>query len=223
LELRRWTDVEAGAREIPKSDILEDDEANYRVRSRTDPHHWYNIDLHASFCNCGSFPLISFCKHISAVQTHFPQTCNLIPFRAEPDTTQSQSGPSPGPSSGLELNIVTNADQQSDGSHFTRIGHKILGIAAQARENRLSHLTPVLLDLEAGLDEAEAPLPKKIPIAPNQHTWPETAAVMVARPKTKRKTHTDPYGGGERSGKKAKPDTRVAKALPPRYVHLYSA
>jgi hypothetical protein len=221
LELRRWTDVEAGACEIPKSDILEVDEANYHVRSCTDPDKWYNVDLDTSNCDCGSFPLVSFCKHISAVQMHFSQTCNLIPFQAEPDTTPSQSGPS----SGLEA-VVTSTDQQAinnDGSHFTRISHKILGIAAQARENRLSHLTPVLLNLEAGLDEAEAPLPKKIPVAPNQHTWPETAVVMVARPKTKLKTHTDPYGSSEQSGKRAKPDTRVAKASPPRYVHLYSA
>ena len=44
-------------------------------------------------------------------------------------------------------------------------------------------------------------------ISPNQHSWPETVKVMGAPVKTKRKsTHTDPYAGDERSGKKAKPD-----------------
>jgi hypothetical protein len=212
LELQRWTEVEAGAKRIPKEDLLEVEEANYHVRSQTDPQHWYNVDVHASCCNCASFPLISFCKHISAIQTHFPQTCRLIPFQTTPNTSQ------PGPSSGPETAVNVITDQgTTDSSHFTRIGRKILDIAAQARGNQLSHLTPALLDLEAGLDEAKAPLPRKVLVAPNQHTWPETAAVMVAKPKTKRKAHTDPYGGGERSGKKAKPDTRVARMLPPRY------
>jgi hypothetical protein len=68
------------------------------------------------------------------------------------------------------------------------------------------------------LDEAEAPLPRKVQVAPNLHTWLETAAVMGARTKVKRKAHTDPYGSGERSGKKAKLDTR--RAFPPKYVSL---
>jgi len=110
-------------------------------------------------------------------------------------------------------------DANHDSFHFARIGRKILDISAQAREGQLSHLTPILLDLEAGLDQAEAPLPKKIQVAPNQHTWPETAAVMVARPKTKHRTQTDPYGGGERNGKKAKSDTQVARTVLSRYAH----
>ena len=105
---------------------------------------------------------------------------------------------------------VTNLDPV-----LSRIGRKILdsASASHACQAQLSHLMPVLLDLEGKLDHANGFLPKKVPVAPNQHSWPETAAVMIARPKTKRKEHTDPYSGGERSGKRAKSDTRVAKTI----------
>jgi hypothetical protein len=56
-------------------------------------------------------------------------------------------------------------------------------------------------------------LPSKKKIGPNQHSWTETASVMNVRVKSKRKIHTDPYGGGERSGKKAKPDARSAPTI----------
>ena len=69
---------------------------------------------------------------------------------------------------------------------------------------------PTLLDLEARLDHAKAPLPKKVQITPNQHSWLETA-VMISKLKTKQKGHTDPYSGRERSRKRAKPDMRVVR------------
>jgi len=39
-------------------------------------------------------------------------------------------------------------------------------------------------------------------IAPNQHSWPETAAVMNVPVKSKKRKNIDPYGGGEQSGRK---------------------
>lgn len=53
-------------------------------------------------------------------------------------------------------------------------------------------------------------LPSKKKLPPNQNSWTETASVMNVPIKTKRKKHTDPYGGGERPGKKAKADASAA-------------
>src|SRR6266566_5074351 len=76
-------------------------------------------------------------------------------------------------------------------------------------------------------------LPEKEYIAPNQHSWPETAARMeenhgkkrpcgkvdstltaqhIGVPNRKRATNNDPYGAGEQSGKRTKPDVRSAAA-----------
>jgi hypothetical protein len=98
---------------------------------------------------------------------------------------------------------------QNDSNHFSRIGHKLLNLAARY-PSQLDPLTPKVLDLEVGLDHARMSLPKPAVVAPNQHSWPETMVVMGVKPKTKRKHQTDPYSGGEKSGKKAKPDARDA-------------
>ena len=111
-----------------------------------------------------------------------------------------------------QLVDTTLPEQTVVSVHLSRIGRKILDIVSQGQEQQIKHLVPELLDLETGLNFAKEPLPKTVVVAPNQHSWPETATVMNARPKTKHKRHADPYGGGERSGKKAKPDTR-AKAV----------
>jgi hypothetical protein len=206
MEDKRWNDVEIQALTIPKTDIEEAKEGCYRVRSQSNPETWFIIDLVACHCDCPSFPLISFCKHVAAIQRHFPETLDLVPFDDMPDPAKPEAtteATMPGHNGNFQLDTR---------HHFSRIGQKILDVASRDRGNQFSHLTPVLLNLEVGLDQAQpALLPKKLNVPPNQHSWPETAAVMAAKPKTKRKTNLDPYGGGERSGKKAKPDARMPR------------
>jgi hypothetical protein len=60
----------------------------------------------------------------------------------------------------------------------------------------------------AELREARSTLPDVKKVAPNQHSWTETASVMGAAVKSKKRKNNDPYRGGERSGKKAHPDAR---------------
>ena len=75
-------------------------------------------------------------------------------------------------------------------------------------------------------------LPEKENIGPNQRSWPETAARMgvkrgnkssgkvdstltaqhIGEPNRKRTADGDPYGAGEQSGKRAKPDAHSAAA-----------
>ena len=79
-----------------------------------------------------------------------------------------------------------------------------------------------------------SPLPEKEDIGPNQYSWPETAARMgvkrgnkrrvtgkvdsaltaqhIGEPNRKRAADNDPYGAGEQSGKRAKPDARSVVA-----------
>ncbi|KAJ6572985.1 hypothetical protein B0H10DRAFT_1964241 [Mycena sp. CBHHK59/15] len=58
-------------------------------------------------------------------------------------------------------------------------------------------------------------LPPFKKVAPNQHSWPETEAMypVIGAPRkgAKKWKNTDPYCGGESSGKLALPDARVAK------------
>jgi hypothetical protein len=78
----------------------------------------------------------------------------------------------------------------------------------EAQRDSVDHATRVLDLLSVDLAPALSILPAKIKIAPNQHSWPETQAVMGVPVKSKKRKHLDPYGGNEQSGKKAKPDAR---------------
>ena len=92
-----------------------------------------------------------------------------------------------------------------------------------------------LKSIRSGLRELlnGSPLLEKENIAPNQRSWPETAAQMgvkhvnkhpngkvdsvltaqhIGEPNCKHATNDDPYGAGEQSGKRAKPDARSAAA-----------
>ena len=89
------------------------------------------------------------------------------------------------------------------------------------------------LVLLATADENGSWLPEKEYIAPNQHSWPETATRMgethrkkrahgkvnsvlmaqhISKPNRKQTTNDNPYGAGEQSGKCAKPDACSAAA-----------
>ncbi|KAJ7645737.1 hypothetical protein B0H17DRAFT_1215974 [Mycena rosella] len=81
-----------------KSDIEYDpDTRKFRVRSQSDPAIVYNVDLDAYDCTCLSFPLIRFCKHMCAVQHHFPEEFSSIPVASlkitpEPDAEGDSNG-----------------------------------------------------------------------------------------------------------------------------------
>ena len=64
----------------------------FLVHSASQPGHWYEVDLRAYTCTCLDYPAICFCKHIHAVQTHFPfvQPLEIIP-RASHSTSSGKS------------------------------------------------------------------------------------------------------------------------------------
>jgi hypothetical protein len=94
LELWHWQDIETDGREISKTDVEEVDDGAYHVHSHLDPQHWHDLSLHSGHCNFPSYPLISFCKHLSAIQTHFPQACCIVWFHAvtAPSITKVDTG-----------------------------------------------------------------------------------------------------------------------------------
>ena len=96
LENQHWTELEEGSQKIPKSDIEHLNDGHYRIHSQSDPQLSYNVHLDSSSCDCPSFPLLSFCKHIIATQLHFPLACTIIPFPMAPDAAApARSPPAP--------------------------------------------------------------------------------------------------------------------------------
>lgn len=233
LEARRRIEIEERAKSIPLSTIAhETDEPGsqvFLVQSQSTPNVRYCVDLQAYDCECVSFPAICFCKHICAVQTYFPDDdCKLVPTSMLtihcPDSFEA------------EVNASDSGDDSEDGGDrspqkpkqaeppitLKNIITTLSSLAIRLQANPPSTTPDSLLKLHddakgllVELDRSDtALLPPMKKVAPNQHSWSETATVMNVRVKSKRKAHLDPYGGGERPGKKAKLDAR-SSALEP--------
>jgi hypothetical protein len=231
LAAARRKEIEASARDISPDSVLNFDSAHFHVASQSRPGEFHVIDLIESTCDCADFPRIRFCKHIAAIYVHFPHLC---PERNIPSTTPEnaavtfQSQPSTSHSNTLQvlmqdITLLSQTlasetiDQSADSSAIIE--------AARSAKYSLTALVASLQNIRA--------LPEKDIIAPNQTSWPETAERMGVKRSSKRKCppeecgltarsigvakakhriHTDPYTGGERSGKRAKPDAMSAAA-----------
>ncbi|KAJ7154347.1 hypothetical protein C8R43DRAFT_885158 [Mycena crocata] len=226
LALKHRKAVIKRASTIPREAIQLDPETRkYIIRSLSDPDIFYEVDLDAYDCTCLSFPLIRFCKHVCAVQHHFPEAEAKIPVTAlivpAPDEFEDSDFDEPQARSVPEL-----TQAQKDRENIDHLAHRLESLVLsclnppsvmteQLRQSVLdatevldildSHLTPVVI------------LPRqKARIAPNQHSWPETREVMNAPVKSKRRAENGPYGGNEKSGKKAKTDaTGELSFMPP--------
>jgi hypothetical protein len=207
LELRHYLEIEERAKAITKASIEPaKDGDSYQVPSQSEPGFWYHVNLDAYTCDCDGFHLISFCKHLSAVQTHFPPPFSAI-------TSLPTGGPDlPDVDAPTKPASVT----ANDSHDLIQIGRKLLELSSHGQT--LPHPDmDALLAIELNLDRALtkqgsiSALPTMVKVAPNQHSWSETAAVMGVKPKTKRKRHEDLYSGGQQSGKKAKADARAPK------------
>ena len=189
----------------------------------------YQVDLDSYDCTCISFPIIRFCKHICAVQKQFPETVKLIPHSAlaipPPSSPAHSHIDDENPNSvTVILDQATNSDSRNDDPDIiAEIGSKLQDLANRFCFNPPAELSESLHCFDQHLDKmisdlsttSRAILPPRKKIAPNQNSWTETAAIMGVPVKSKRKTNTDPYCGGERSGKKAKPDARIPLTGPP--------
>ncbi|KAJ7745005.1 hypothetical protein DFH07DRAFT_720669, partial [Mycena maculata] len=223
LALKHQMEVTKRAMLIPRSDLQLDPETRkYIVRSQSDPTNiFYEVDLDAYDCTCLSFPLIRFCKHIGAIQHHFPEAVIKIPVNtlAVPLGNDEDS---------------LDTDPESDSPvAIDNLAHRLESLmfsclnppSVMTDKLRLAIISATrtldVLHSDLALPPTILP-PQKVKVAPNKHSdWEETKVAMHIGPvkSKKRKEEYDPYGGKERSGKKAKSDARDP---PPLNVHSSS-
>lgn len=226
LELKRWKDLHTNTASICLDHILYVDDPmlagkTYLIRSQSDPAKQYIINMDAFTCDCPSFPLILFCKHLTAVQYHFKEEFTERPYLSIL-TSSCDTLPA-------TVTLKPSHDVIADGKLglvlIDELSRKLQCVAICAQLGQL-HITPDLQALDELLDrviEAEASLsilPPKQKIAPNQHSWTETAHSMGVPVNTKKRKITEPFGGGQQSGRKAQPDTRKPLPKQTRYVVL---
>jgi hypothetical protein len=232
------------AAEIPSDSIQKFDDTQFHVASKSRPGSYHAVDLHRSTCECEDFPRIRFCRHIAAVLYHFPelspppQEINTIDSGSSPgsspEETESQGRPQcvhahrPETLQALTQDISVLSQTlaaESTASQSTAA----IEAARSAKHSLVAAIAAT---------QGNAPLPNPDVVARNHKSWTETAKQMgVAKKKSKRaapaedsgltarsigvvkgkrrRIHNDPYAGGQRSGKRAKPDAPSTATAPP--------
>ena len=236
LEKSRRLQIEATARNMSPDSIHHLGSTKFNVASESHPGHHYLIDLNTSTCVCEDFPRIQFCKHIGAIHEHFPPLASKrsshskIPEHVRipaPAPAPAQPQHTPGPEEIKSVDILLK-DINALCQQLSNLGDR-----STADLKALKHIKYSLKAVIA-LANRSRPLPEKDIFNPNQKTWAKTAKHMGTRKPPKRKhgpadennaeqsigpvkgkrarKYTDLYAGGERSGKRAKPDTVSATA-----------
>jgi hypothetical protein len=222
LAAARRSEITSSAKNISPDSILQFDHVHFHVASQSRPGEYYAIDLHQPACDCADFPRIRFCKHMAAIYAHFP---HLAPegINASVLTEDATSLSRPECASTQEDSLQGLTQDIAALSH-TLASKALSSAILEAARSAKYTLTTAIASIQGS-----SALPEKDVIAPNQKSWTETAERMGVKrgaPKRKclpeesgttarsigiakgkrRRVHTDPYAGGERSGKRAKPD-----------------
>ena len=179
---------------IPLDDIVEfkldNEPGQFVVQSQSNRNHTYHIDMISYTCNCPVFPLVSCCTHLAAISLHYYNEPKNQPLenlwtQAEtpPDTTSHVHIP--------KAPLTQTAEQQEEIAILALIPKKLQRLTVHTQLAPPQQLTPTLCQLDSLLDCFMAKyaqlqvLPMSKKIVPNQHSWPETKAVMGVNKKGK--------------------------------------
>lgn len=220
LEIKKMLEIESRAKSVAEHLITPclDEPDVYVVKSASKAEVEYRVDLDAYDCTCLSFSAISFCKHICAVQTLFPEKYDPIPTSAL--MIHSDHSIEPTPTLNLTLDGQNSPLEDDEINVITQKLSTLLLILKTSDRTSTESVKALHSQLDTVLGQLKSSndlrLPQPVQIAPNLHSWTETAHVMGVPVKSKRKlTHTDAYSGGTRSGHKSHKDAQL-----PRYVYI---
>ena len=235
---QRQQELLSGARGTSQDSIQQFDDITFHVASNSRPGSYYEIDLHRATCNCPDFPRARYCKHLAAISVHFPHLYKLEKPSRDPILWEAPDLPkhvhdpnafwasSPPVSLDKLMEDIRSLSQELDDK---------INVAEDLDSAVMEALRSVRHTLTAALavTRGDWALPNREKLPPNQKTWTETAERMgvkcvpkrrlpdevgltnwsIGAAKGKRRCiYQDPYAGGERSGKHAKPDARVRPA-----------
>ncbi|KAJ7832397.1 hypothetical protein B0H14DRAFT_2592064 [Mycena olivaceomarginata] len=210
--------------------------SKYIVPSKSSPSKVYEIDIDTYTCTCPDYPLISFCKHICAVQDLFKEDANNPTDAMDADKAPATSTSPQVPA----LSSLPETDSDACGvfppvpvavkapAVLSTVAEKLERLAARLRMPRMKAKTDSLCldELQEALDDMlqrtdnGSVLPSAKLFAPV--VKPSTARqMMLPKAKTRRVRAGDPaYGAGASSGSLAKPSAKKAKTMDPPRVPL---
>ena len=177
LEEARHEQILENARNISLDSIHSVSNTEFLIASESNPGHHYLIDLTQSTCNCKDFPRIQLCKHIAAVNVHFPPLCSKgSSFSEIPECMHDQDLPQSAPKSNADEECVVLLKD------IKALCQQLTALSDDTTPD-LEALKTVKHSLKAviALANGSRALPEKDDFNPNQKTWAETAKRMGAQ------------------------------------------
>ncbi|KAJ7743737.1 hypothetical protein DFH07DRAFT_711389, partial [Mycena maculata] len=212
IEVRKRRDIVKRSQQYTKDDIEHVDEEQYLVRSKSEPSHIYEVDISTYTCTCLDFPLISYCKHICAVQTLFEEHAPQVPLSSCTTTTPPNASTTLQSSLPEEPSQAPVAKPQSMrkvvAEKLERLAARLWHLSTKEPIELLPCLDQLADQMLAATDKGSV-LPAAHHVEPHTKPWRETALSMGVLPKPKTRArpidaNRDPhYGGGASSGGKA--------------------
>ncbi|KAJ7846440.1 hypothetical protein B0H14DRAFT_2280555, partial [Mycena olivaceomarginata] len=221
IEVRKRQDILKRSEVYVAADIEPTEDTRYLVRSKSNLSQSYLVDISTYTCTCLDFPLISFCKHIAAVQRLFNEIVHTVAFGS--DTRQDDQGHLAASSDSDTVSIASNNSEdvpQPSASPAPKRG--VLTILVQKLETLAARLhrprtkasdLPTLSTFETHLEamltatDTGSILPTAQRVNSNVNGWRSTQQSMGVMPKAKtkaRKAGDQAYRGGASSGLKVK-------------------
>ena len=236
LRATRRDQILATAKQMSLDSIYQVSNTEFLVASESRPGHRYPIDLTELTCDCNDFPRIRFCKHIAAVNVHFPQ---LFPKESSSSDIPELRWAQDPPQTALESDADEDEERAILLKDINKLYQQLIAVSDDTTRDRpdLQALRSVKHSLNTAIASATGcqPLPERDNFNPTEKIWPITLGTMGARKSPKRKpgpaigntteqsigaikgkrrndSDPNPYAAGERSGKRAKPDAVSAAA-----------
>jgi hypothetical protein len=169
----------ASAGSISWDSIEQFDDTQFHIASASCPGGFFAIDLAWQHCNCKDFHQIEFCKHLTAVQAHFPHlhsegNTKVMDPAQEPCAVSNPGHLRSAHDLGTLPQQVSTLSQKLAGQPITQLDYSPAVVEAY---RTLKYSLMATLASRQGTSA----LPNKESILPNQRTWPETAEQMGVR------------------------------------------
>ncbi len=202
LEERHCCTVMTNSHSISGNSIIPIDSDRFHVASQTNAGWKYVVDTWAAICDCPDFPRIRFCKHLAAVQSKYPthtpsgaSQCTQIPnvFQFSPQASSSLLSGGATQISGEATKVSEVGTQSGALPNRECLMWNCNPWRETARNMHATWKSP---------KRCQRPSPD-LPNSTTQHIGPIGKCKLL---------FTDPYSGGEQSGKWAKADALSAPA-----------
>jgi hypothetical protein len=150
IKTKKCMAIHKHAEKYTKDQIQQVGDSIYTVASESQPARVYNVDVNAYSCSCLDFPLISFCRHIAAVQHLFDEPA-LSPTSAIVPAPSPHLIPAAFNHQTDNIQTLLAAPPPRPHAVFTNLAAKMETAAARLRKTGRKELAS-LTNLEATLD-----------------------------------------------------------------------